>query len=579
MISRSIGAESALMSIHPNDYNLKQVLSESGDLYVPWFQRNYTWDDENIDELFQDLFDEYSWDNLVDSARSRTPLRDYFMGAVMLCGQGDGRRMILDGQQRLTTLTMLLAWVLKKMSYHPSLASLHAQGVSILRNQAGANRLELKKDAPVGSTDCDETIYAQVMSGLGDDLELECEADRFTPAGRTLMERQIFQTYLYLGMKLDELIADSKRCNYSPELALQRIYEVLTTRLIFVSIRTDDEDYAIKFFETLNARGADLTPDDLVKNALFLRAGADHTVRNEVIEGWDNFVQNLKDPKDRIDFLRFEWNSRHIFIGKSRIYRSYKQHFSSLSGRETISAFCDELEFQSEFYKQILKAGGSFEFCRGLSHIGAKICRPVLLAVNHKFRLEVPVVRRSRIYEVVRILESVMTRCAICERVTNALEKGFSEIARKIMRAELATDASWLRLLGEIRADLRDPAYRIPTDDEFRQRLQNAVLRPADLRKQKWRMFFATLDRHLATPSFIAVPSIQQINLVFISQGAEQHHESLGNIRVALDGSAFTGNATINPSLANQAPGAWTPQAMAIQRERVVETALSCWPF
>ena len=136
------------MSIHPNDYNLKQVLSESGDLYVPWFQRNYTWDEDNIDELFHDLFEEYSWENIVESARSRNALRDYFMGAVMLCGQGDGRRMILDGQQRLTTLTMLLAWVLKKMSQHPALASLHAQGVSILRNQAEANRLELKKDAP-----------------------------------------------------------------------------------------------------------------------------------------------------------------------------------------------------------------------------------------------------------------------------------------------------------------------------------------------------------------------------------------------------------------------------------------------
>ena len=74
------------MSIHPNDYNLKQVLSESGDLYVPWFQRNYTWDEDNVDELFQDIFDEYSWENLVESARNRTPLRDYFMGAVMLCG-------------------------------------------------------------------------------------------------------------------------------------------------------------------------------------------------------------------------------------------------------------------------------------------------------------------------------------------------------------------------------------------------------------------------------------------------------------------------------------------------------------
>ena len=566
------------MSIHPNDYNLKQVLSESGDLYVPWFQRNYTWDEDNVDELFQDLFDEYSWENIVESARNHTPLRDYFMGAVMLCGQGDGRRMILDGQQRLTTLTMLLAQVLKKMSQHTALASLHAQGVGIVRNQADANRLELKKDAPAGSNDCDETIYGQIMSSLGDSQELACEADRFTPAGRTLMERQIYQTYLYLGMKLEELIADSVRFNYSEELALQRIFEVLITKLIFVSIRTDDEDYAIKFFETLNARGEDLTPDDLVKNALFLRAGTDQAIRNEVIEGWDNFVQNLKDPKDRIDFLRFEWNSRHLFIGKSKIYRSYKAHFNTLNGQAAVSAFCDELVFQSEFYKQTLRASGSYEFCRGLSHIGAKICRPVMLATNHKFRLELPATRRARVYEVVRLLESVMTRCAICERVTTALEKGFGEIARKIMLAELPSDQAWLLLLEEIRGILRDPAYRIPTDDEFRHRLQNAVLRPADLRKQKWRMFFATLDRHIASPGAIAVPQIPQISLVNISQGNQQLHESLGNVRVSLEGGALNGAITINPPLAAQVPGHWSAATIATQKARVIEAALACWP-
>ncbi len=566
------------MSIHPNDYNLKQVLSESGDLYVPWFQRNYTWDEDNVDELFQDLFEEFSWENIVDSARNRTQLRDYFMGAVMLCGQGDGRRMILDGQQRLTTLTMLLACVLKKMTHHPELAALHAQGVAILRNQAGANRLELKKDAPAGSNDCDETIYAQIMSSLGVDQELECEAERFTPAGRTLMERQIFLTYQCLGDKLKELIEDSNRFNYSEELALQRIFEVLTTKLIFVSIRTDDEDYAIKFFETLNARGEDLTPDDLVKNALFLRAGTNQEIRNEVIEGWDNFVQNLKDPKDRIDFLRFEWNSRHLFIGKSRIYRSYKGYFNELNGRDAVSAFCAELVFQSEFYKQTLKASGSYEFCRGLSHLGAKICRPVMLATNHKFRLELPSVRRARVYEVVRILEAVMTRCAICERVTTALEKGFSEIARKIMLAELPSDQAWAQLLAEIRVHLNDPAYRIPTDDEFRHRLQNAVLRPADLRKQKWRMFFATLDRHIASPTFIAVPQITQINLVNVSQGNQQLHESVGNVRVSLEGGALNGATTINPPLAAQVPGHWSAATIATQKARVIEAALACWP-
>lgn len=82
------------MSIHSNVYNIVQVLSEDGDLHVPWFQRDYTWDEDNINELFEDIFEEYSWINIVNSARNKTPIRDYFLGAVMLCGPSDKRRMI-----------------------------------------------------------------------------------------------------------------------------------------------------------------------------------------------------------------------------------------------------------------------------------------------------------------------------------------------------------------------------------------------------------------------------------------------------------------------------------------------------
>jgi hypothetical protein len=374
---------------------------------------------------------------------------------------------------------------------------------------------------------------------------------------------------------VDEQLELSKAFKYSDQLALRRLYEILTTRLIFVSVRTDDEDYAIKFFETLNARGEELRPDDLVKNALFLQAGTDKKVQDLVIRRWNSFAQNLKDSKDRIDFLRFEWNSKHGFINKSRIYRNYKQHFLSLTepGDKQVREFGDTLVFQSAFYSDASRSAAGLDFCRGLNLLGAKICRPAMLAANNKFKLEVPAVRRERIRELVRVLESVMIRCSICEQVTTALEKGFAEIARYIHTSQ----NTWPVILADIRIKLADNAYRVPSDDEFSTRLQNAVLNSSDLVKYKWRVFFATLERHVTVPGLITIPSISDINLSYIGQGNSQYIKSIGNIRITLDNGEGFGAKTINPSLAEMVPSSWGKVAVEHQKERVIEAALECW--
>lgn len=563
------------MSIHPNNYNLKQVLSESGDLYIPWFQRDYTWDEENIDELFLDLFDEYSWDTIVKSQRAGQQLRDYFMGAVMLCGPGKSARMVLDGQQRLTTLTMMLAHVLRLMRKHPGLANLHKEGMSILRSteKGVPNRLRLKEGTPESPRDCDDVVYCMIIDAAATGESVDLTKGASDALAKELGERQIYRTYLHLAIKLDDELLDAANRNYDEALALQRLYEVLTTRLHFVSVRTDDEDYAIKFFETLNARGEELRPDDLVKNAIFLQAGTDKKVRDQVVRSWNRLATLLPDSKDRIDFLRFLWNSQHVFIGKSRIYRNYKEHFLSFESPSEIKDFCEMLEFQASFYKEMSRATGNYEFCRGLALLGAKICRPVLLAVNHKYRLEVPSERRERIREMVRLLETVMMRCSICEQVTTALEKGFAEIARHIH----VTSDTWQVIMKDARLKLGELEYRVPTSSDFEHRLSSAALTPKDLTKQKWRAFFATLERYMVNPQNIFIPPLTDIKLEFIAPGGAQYLMSLGNIRTSLKDAEGFGPKTINPSLGDMASGNWSMAKVGQQRKRVVDTALECW--
>ena len=95
-----------------DEYNLDGVFTEYTDIYVPPFQRPYKWGEEQIEELFEDLFKTLDW---TKGVRALSECKEsHYMGAVVLCKDGD-RHMVLDGQQRLTTLSLILAYIKGKM--------------------------------------------------------------------------------------------------------------------------------------------------------------------------------------------------------------------------------------------------------------------------------------------------------------------------------------------------------------------------------------------------------------------------------------------------------------------------------
>jgi len=563
------------MSIHSNVYNIVQVLSEDGDLHVPWFQRDYTWDDENINELFSDIFQEYSWNNIVESARKNTPLRDYFLGAVMLCGPSHKRRMILDGQQRLTTLTIIIACLIKKMSQYRELSNLAHDAIKVLKNNKDQYRLQLKN----GANDTDQLIYAQIMDSLESNGDLPLESDDLNPDNIELSKKQIYISYKHISEKIDQQLADADNFNYPKHTAIERLYKILVKHLTLISVRTDDEDYAIKFFETLNARGEDLRSDDLIKNALFLEAQSANP--NLVVEKWNEFTARIKEPNSRIDFLRYYWNSQFEYISKSRLFKSYKSHFRGFDA-DTISrdieTFCGNLVSSADFYKDISNpyVCKDYEFARGLIGIGSKISRPLLLAVYQKFKSDVPRKRTNNIYLFVRFIESVMIRCVLCDQLYSSLEQGFSDAA-KLVSNHVSNEVN--TILNDVKILIKDPIYKVPTDSEFKVKLNNTVLGRNDLSKYKWRVFFSTLDYFCANSSKIVIPHKSKISLSFIIQGEAQYHKSLGNIKITYseNNGPPIGSPSINPSQGSTLSGFWNELTIKNQKQRIIEKALECW--
>jgi hypothetical protein len=168
-----------------------------------------------------------------------------------------------------------------------------------------------------------------------------------------------------------------------------------------------------------------------------------------------------------------------------------------------------------------------------------------------------------------------MMRCVICDQLYSSLEHGFSQAA-KLVSNHVSMDVN--TLIRDVKELLKISTYKVPTDSEFKNKLNNTVLGQGDLNKSKWRVFFATLECFSANPSHIVIPRKPHINLTVILQGDAQYHKSLGNIRVdLLRGAPPLGAQTINPPRDQTIPGVWNAQTIQAQKLRVIDKALECW--
>ena len=107
-----------------------------------------------------------------------------------------------------------------------------------------------------------------------------------------------------------------------------------------------------------------------------------------------------------------------------------------------------------------------------------------MLAVNYKFRSEDPKTIDANIYKFVRLIESVMMRCVICDQLYSSLEHGFSQAA-KLVSNHVSMDVN--TLIRDVKELLKTNTYKVPTDTEFRNKLNNTVLGQGDLNKSKWK--------------------------------------------------------------------------------------------
>lgn len=293
---------------------------------VPDFQREYVWQREQVEKLLQDIYDEF-----YDEERRIVAGPEYFLGSIVACKADDGTYQLIDGQQRMTTLYLILCVlrdIFKETGAERSkvLESQIADAATDPRTYAEVERyrVTLQYEDSAG-------VLEKIASGetpLADIPETTASVKNILAAYRDIRE--------FLLTNLD---TDARR--------LREFHGVLTTRVKLIRIVTPTIANALKVFETINDRGVGLNAMDLLKNLLFMRT--DSKDYGKLKERWKTLVDTLHRCGEKpLRFLRYYIMAHHEIdyhrgIREDEIYSWFVDHAEECGIDADPMGFADRL--------------------------------------------------------------------------------------------------------------------------------------------------------------------------------------------------------------------------------------------
>lgn len=273
-------------TISAQERTLGDVLSNRYRFSVPDFQRPYAWEWEQAQDLFDDINDASKDATRLDQVESLDP---YFLGCVVLVKSDDSTDSeIVDGQQRLTTLTMLFCALRDSMSleWFEPLNAMVRQQANLAHGRPSEERLTIRSE--------DVDFFRARVQEPGS-LSSGCTST--SPQGETqtrLLEnaRGLFKLVQGLSQERREILA-----------------RYLTTKCFLVVVATADTSSAVRIFGILHTRGLDLSPTDVIKSEVAFHLRDYH--RSTQMRRW----QEIEEDLGRENFRRL---FSHIYSIKKR---------------------------------------------------------------------------------------------------------------------------------------------------------------------------------------------------------------------------------------------------------------------
>jgi hypothetical protein len=448
----------ATMNFNTINSTFRQLLGNGLSYHVPPFQRDYSWTEDEWDDLWQDIIGLFEADG--------EPA--HYMGYLVLQSSDSKRFDIIDGQQRITTLSVMI------------LAGLgHLQELVTAGQDAGNNakRKEQLQNSYIGYLDPVSLVPRSK-------LELNRHNNRFYQTylvpldklpqrGLNASEHQLRKVFYWFKEKI------KARCGMTPGSGkdLAAFLDKLVDKLFFTVITVTDELNAFKVFETLNARGVRLSATDLLKNYLFSIISTRHTHETELKaleERWERIV-GLLGSESFPEFLRVFWNSRNKLVRKSDLFKTIRKRVST---RDTAFELLRELDQSAAVYAALrdphdgLWNGEEQKSIEQLQMFNVRQPLAMLMACHATFH-ETDRAAFTRIIKSVAVVSFRYN--VICNLQTHEQERLYNDIAWRVSNKAYSKSSEVIAALREV----------YPDDSRFKAAFAEKELRTTNSRNKK----------------------------------------------------------------------------------------------
>ncbi|MCP5267793.1 MAG: DUF262 domain-containing protein [Zoogloeaceae bacterium] len=437
---------------------------------IPRFQRDYSWTNDEWEDLWMDLLGTLKEDG--ESA--------HYMGYLVLQSADDKTFDVIDGQQRLTTISIIVLAILKNI-----------QRLINAGNDAEPNtrRMDQIRQTYVGYLD-PVTLVARPKLTLNRNNNTYFQTylvplGHLPQRGFRASEHSLRKAFEWFDKRVAEYLKGSTG---DEGMRLAKLVEDISDRLFFTVITVTDELNAYKVFETLNARGVRLSATDLLKNYLFSvldRGGeTDHELRN-LEDRWEAIVGRLQ-SENFPDFLRVHWNSRRSFARQADLFKTIR---TQVSTAEAVFQLLRNMEEDLDTYLALSSPEPSDwpledkQLAGVLKTFRVRQPFPLLLAAKRIF--DAPdFTGLLRATVVISMRFNVIGSYSTAEQ-----ERKYNEVAERVARNELKN-------LGQALQSLRS-IY--PDDAAFRTAFAEKAIRTTDSRNNRVvRLILCALEKHLS---------------------------------------------------------------------------------
>ena len=395
---------------------LNTIIGNGKSYQVPIYQRDYSWTRDDWEDL---------WNDILEIPTDKT----HYLGYLVLQPNKEGEESfwIIDGQQRLTTLSIIalaVTAILKKWAN---------QGIEKDNNNI---RFDKETERFLGNFSTSKlTISPKLTLNRNNDdyykswlmnLRQPAAINKLKPSQRLLQK-----AYNYYLEQLEEKFNTSK----SGADLTEFLEKIIGNGIVFTQIIVQNDLDAFKVFETLNARGVKLSTADLLKNYLFRLTHQKGDLDLEEAERrWQNIVNTLRND-DLTTYIRHFWNSRYRLERQPTLFKAIKKEIDSA---EKAFELLDNLERNVQLYTAFSNPNDDFwdkeerKCLKVLGMLGVTTCYSLMLsALDFLDRQEFKVLLKE--------ISVITFRYNISDLNPNDAERMFSSVANQIANKSIST--------------------------------------------------------------------------------------------------------------------------------------------